>query len=247
MAEWQRYMARLHREKLQVLVRQIVNGECPPGAMLPREVDLQAALDVSRGVVREIIRALEERGLVSVKHGRGATVQPIERWDVLDPLVVAALLAGQDGRRLLLELTECRALLEVGVARMAAHADEGALDAIANAVDRLGAMPRQPHAERGRFEIEIHRMIVRAAGNSVTARMLEPVLDATALAADLLGRRVASVEEHRRLAAALSDHDPDSAAKRMAAHFGALMEDIESRRHILPRRDASTRGAISRL
>jgi FCD domain len=64
----------------------------------------------------------------------------------------------------LVELTECRALLEVGVARMAAHADEGALDAIANTVDRLGAMARQPHAERGRFEIEIHRMIVRAAG-----------------------------------------------------------------------------------
>jgi DNA-binding FadR family transcriptional regulator len=230
-------MPRLHREKLRLLVEQIVNGEFPPGAMLPREVDLQAHLDVSRGVVREIIRALEERGLVSVKHGRGATVEPVERWNVLDPLVLEGLLPGPDGRRVLLELTECRALLEVGAARLAAaRADGGALDEIAAAVDRLGAMPRRSHAERGRSEIAIHRMIVQAAGNSVMARMLLPVLDATAFAADVLGRRSQSVDEHRRIATALREQDPNSAADSMAEHFSALVEDVRDCRRVLLRR-----------
>jgi DNA-binding FadR family transcriptional regulator len=52
--------------------------------MLPREVDLAAEFEVSRGVARETIRAMEERGLVSVKHGKGATIEA-DDWDVFDP------------------------------------------------------------------------------------------------------------------------------------------------------------------
>jgi GntR family transcriptional repressor for pyruvate dehydrogenase complex len=51
------------------LTSEIVSGERPPGEMLPREVDLAAEFNVSRGVARETIRAMEERGLISVKHG----------------------------------------------------------------------------------------------------------------------------------------------------------------------------------
>ena len=42
--------------------------------MLPREVDLAAEFGVSRGVARECIRAMEERGLVLAFHG-------IANWD----------------------------------------------------------------------------------------------------------------------------------------------------------------------
>jgi len=43
------------------------------------------ALWVSRGVARECIRAMEERGLISVKHGKGATVNGSELWNMFDP------------------------------------------------------------------------------------------------------------------------------------------------------------------
>ena len=56
-------MARLHREMMQVLIADIVSGETATGEQLPREADLAERFGVSRGVVRESIRAMEERGL----------------------------------------------------------------------------------------------------------------------------------------------------------------------------------------
>ena len=77
---------------MRVLIADIVRGGLAPGAQLPRETDLAAQFGVSRGVARECVRGLEERGLVSVRHGRGATVNADERWDVFNPDVLAALL-----------------------------------------------------------------------------------------------------------------------------------------------------------
>jgi DNA-binding FadR family transcriptional regulator len=67
-------MARKHRDVMRALLADIVSGVRPTGAMLPKETDLAAEFDVSRGVARETIRAMEERGLISMKHGRGATI-----------------------------------------------------------------------------------------------------------------------------------------------------------------------------
>ena len=78
-------MARKHRDVMTLLIADIVSGVRPAGDMLPREVDLAAEFDVSRGVARETIRAMEERGLISVKHGRGATINEPADWDVFEP------------------------------------------------------------------------------------------------------------------------------------------------------------------
>src|SRR5215204_286368 len=57
------HMARLHREKMRWLLGEIVSGEYEPEELLPPEVVLAERLGVSRGVVREGMRALEERGV----------------------------------------------------------------------------------------------------------------------------------------------------------------------------------------
>src|ERR671937_262253 len=114
-------MARKHRDVMRVLIADIVSGVRPAGDMLPKEVDLAAEFDVSRGVARETIRAMEERGLISVKHGKGATVNGQDYWDVFDADVLAAILDGERGSEVLAEYLECRRLLEVQAAGLAAE------------------------------------------------------------------------------------------------------------------------------
>jgi regulatory GntR family protein len=46
-------MGRLHREVMQVLIPDIVEGRIAPTELLPREADLTKKFDVSRGVARE--------------------------------------------------------------------------------------------------------------------------------------------------------------------------------------------------
>ena len=56
----------------------IVSGRLAPGTRLPKETALTETYEISRGVARESMRALEERGLVTVKHGGHTIVNPRE-------------------------------------------------------------------------------------------------------------------------------------------------------------------------
>src|SRR5438270_9367126 len=114
-------MARLHRGPLQILIGDIITGQIPAGENLPREADLADQFKISRGTAREVIRGLEERGLIAVKHGRGATVNESDSWDTLEADVLAALLSGPAGSKTLADFLETRRVVEIAAAGLAAE------------------------------------------------------------------------------------------------------------------------------
>jgi DNA-binding FadR family transcriptional regulator len=224
-------MARLHREAMRWVLDRILAGEFRDGQMLPREVDLAEQLGISRGVARETIRALEERGVVSVRHGRGATVRSLDAWDVLDEQVVRALLASSWARQVLAELIECRRMLEVDAAALAAsRATAGDLDELQAASDAVGAAPAGDAAGRGAAEVAFSRVLVRASRNRPLAALLSPVLDATAQLAPTLGRRRDSPGELAQILTALQQRDADRAAQATRAYLDALARHLKRAR-----------------
>ena len=58
-----------------VALERLVLEELRPGGQLPSEAELARRLSVSRLTVREAVRALEARGLVSLQRGRRAVVR----------------------------------------------------------------------------------------------------------------------------------------------------------------------------
>jgi GntR family transcriptional regulator len=63
-------------EAAQEEIRQaILNGTYRPGSQLPGEMELGSMLGVSRTVVREALRMLEEDGLITRRHGVGTFVR----------------------------------------------------------------------------------------------------------------------------------------------------------------------------
>jgi len=224
-------MARLHRDKMVWLLDHIVSGEFPPGEILPREVDLAERLGVSRGVVREVIRALEERRVLSVRHGRGATVAPVADWNALDRDVLSIVLSGPDGKAILQELNECRSLLEVGAAGLAAQrATEQQRAGIEREAERLAGTAARDYMARGSAELDLHRSVVAASGNLSMAAMMRPVFDGLEAAAAVLGRRAASEQEHRLIVEAVAARDSDAAERAMRAHIDAVAADLRRRR-----------------
>ena len=112
---------RRHQDVLEALLGRIVAGEFSPGDRLPKEVAVAEAYDVNRGTAREALRALEERRVAVVRHGRGAIVQDPTSWNVLDPMVAAALLAARGRGRFVREVQDTRALVEPEIAARAAE------------------------------------------------------------------------------------------------------------------------------
>lgn len=215
---------------MRVLIEDIASGVLRPGEALARETDLALQFGVSRGVVRECVRGLEERGLVEVKHGRGAQVQPESEWDVLNPDVLVALLVGSQGLRLLGEYLECRRVLEIEAAGLAAErATASDLEALADALERMrasaGRTPGNTAAEDlyHAADVAFHRAVIDATGNRALGRMAEPIHRALITARRPLARPLAreerSIPEHRRILKAIATGDADKARAAMAAHL----------------------------
>lgn len=215
---------------MRVLLGDIAGGALPPGTDLPRETDLAQQFGVSRGVARECVRGLEERGLVAVKHGRGARVRPEADWDVLHPDVLAALLAGEHGVRLLGEYLECRRVLEIEAAALAAErAGSHDIEALADALERMRASAgRTPGNEAAEAlyhaaDIDFHRAVIAATGNRALGRMTEPVHRALSAARRPLARPLArqrvGIPEHQRILGAIAAADEPGARAAMAAHL----------------------------
>lgn len=222
---------------MRVLIEEIVEGDLAPGEMLAREVDLVERFGVSRGVVRECLRGLEERGLISVKHGRGATVCDPTDWDVFDPDVLAPLLTAPAGRQLLAEAVECQQMFEGQAAALAAsRAKPEDLDDLRRAVAAMSdaasrSARSEPAARRYReADLEFHRAVVRASGNRMLVRMSEPLHRALTEAGAETGDRKRLVAEHERILAAISAGDGDGALDAMTEHLAAGSRRLRGRK-----------------
>jgi DNA-binding FadR family transcriptional regulator len=223
-------MSSLHREVMVVLLGDVAGGNVAPGEQLPTLTQLAAQFGVSTGVVRECQRALAERGVLSVRHGRRAVVNAEERWDVLDHDVLTALVRSDRGGRVLGEYLEARRVLEVEAAGLAAEratpdalhglaAAYGAMQsAAARASDNRAAEPLYRQAD-----VEFHKAIVGAAGNRPLARMAEPIHAALSATFSALARPQLRFErglpEHERILVAIEARDAAGARLAMREHL----------------------------
>jgi DNA-binding FadR family transcriptional regulator len=232
-------MARKHRDVMRILTADIVSGVRPAGDMLPREVDLAAEFDVSRGVARETIRAMEERGLISVKHGKGATINEPAAWDVFDPDVLAATLDSERGSEVLAEYLECRRILEVEAAGMAAErAAKRDVANLAVAMQRMEATARSPsQTAEERFheaDIAFHQALIAATGNRALGGLVERIHSALLLARFPLARpdyrEEIALPEHRRILEAVAAGDGPEARQAMTDHLDTIAGYLDEHR-----------------
>jgi DNA-binding FadR family transcriptional regulator len=233
---------------MRILIAEIVVGERAPGDMLPRETDIAERFSVSRGVARECIRGLEERGLISVRHGKGATVNPPSAWNEFDPDVLAALLEGPKAVEVLSEYIECRRILGVEAAGLAAErAMPAAIDAIRASYARMEESTKQvltATAEQLYHEADIafHEALIGATGNKALGNLVQRLHSSLLTARYPLARPQNRVEralpEHRRILDAIASGDADEARAAMRDHLETVEEYL--RDHAAEHSDAPT-------
>jgi GntR family galactonate operon transcriptional repressor len=107
---------------LATLGSEIARDIIPAGAALPPEHDLELRFGVGRGVVREAVRTLAAKGLVSVRPRHGTHVRPRCDWSLLDREVLGWLVGDNEPDHDLLGwIQEVRAIIEPAAAAMAAE------------------------------------------------------------------------------------------------------------------------------
>jgi GntR family transcriptional regulator, transcriptional repressor for pyruvate dehydrogenase complex len=159
---------RLTREIAERIADEIATARLAPGAKLPTEQEMVAAMGVSRTVVREAVAALRAQGLIVTRQGAGAFVAADA-----DRRPFQLAFDGLPSIAEVLEVMELRASVEVEAAGLAAERGS------ATAHKRVGAALATIDAAlaRGQGAIDedfaFHRAIAAATGNQQFAHFLE--------------------------------------------------------------------------
>jgi DNA-binding FadR family transcriptional regulator len=221
---WPRRPARLGIPVVAALVDQIVGGALPPGSALPPEPALCASFGVSRTVVREAIKALEEKGLARARQGQGTTITVTDEWNLLDPVVLEATIRHDDDMRMLDDLVAVRVALECDMVRAAAESMTSAdLAELGGLLDELDSQRRDSQRYQD-TDTRYHDFIMRCSGNRLARAIIRvihpharassrynPPADDDDIRQSHLGH--VAIYEH------LARHDADGAATAMADHI----------------------------
>lgn len=209
-----------------VLEQQILSGELAAGTLLPTESELSAALGVSRTVLRDAVRALVARGLLTVRQGRGTMVA-----EPSDEALATAMIARMARSSLTVgDVMAARVTLETLTVRLAAVAgtpeDWDELERAERAL--IEAISAGDEAAAHLAHAAFHAGILAATRQPALVLLLHP-MNTIALLTGSSSVREGTTEDwnldaHRGILDALRRGDADEAEEAMRRHFADLEE-----------------------
>ena len=166
---------RIHQAIAKQLGSEILQGKYPPNSLLPGEIEHSATLQVSRTPYREAIRTLIAKGLLESKPRTGTRVTSRDRWNLLDPDILAWMFSGVPNETFIHDLFELRQLLEPTAAMMAAS--RRSTEQLARMKTALDAMRTHGLATTLGQEADqsFHAEILIAAGNQALSTLTSSI------------------------------------------------------------------------
>ena len=202
----------------------ILDGELKIGDQLPSEKDFARHFGVSKSSLREAYRVLEAYGLLEIRQGMsgGAFIKEVDITTIKDSLVNYFFFQNPGLR----EYTEIRTFIEPQVVRICA--EKITAEDIEYLENNILAMEQEPDGKNfiSDLDIAFHKKLVDITGNKIISLVVETIQ--TAL---INIKRMVHTDEqflkmvcsdHKKIVAALKEHDPEKASKAMLDHINEV-------------------------
>ena len=214
------------------LQSQIAEGKLKPGERVPPERSLCVSFGVGRTTVREALKSLTVRGLIT-RRGRGVIVNDPQQ--AAPPAVDMASLAVQINIK---QLYEVRKLIEVRIAGWAAQrATEEDLLILRRSIE-----PVQPEVKVGSPNRSFHDALAHAVHNPALAQVYDSgsnlffrlpffwqLFDDAAVKCLRAWRHETAHRWHEQILHAIEDHDVAEAEGAMFQHLDIMEKDLLNR------------------
>jgi len=211
-----------HAEVARSLGIDIITGRYGEGARIPGDAELMATFGVSRTVLRESVKTLVAKGLLTTKAGVGTVVRGRSAWNMFDVDVLAWHLDAGIDRRFLSDLTEIRLAVEPQAAALAAaRRTEADIAELRRSMDlmRSEAPDSTGFADA---DLALHIAVANASGNPFM-RSIGAVIEAALRASFIRSApvepedRATVLQWHQRIVDAIADQDAEAATAAMTA------------------------------
>ena len=207
----------LHSRVVDTLGQEIVDGRISAGDILSPD-ELCARFGVSRSVVRESLRALESMGMTLARPQVGTKVLPESDWNLLHPQIVEWRGRGNAYLDQIEQVLEVRFGIELVASRLATRRmDDQAIEELLATADAMataaGAGDGTAYLDA---DAEFHRLILEGSGNPLISQFSHTVAAVSRTRRQDPGRTLTeltpgSIEDHRALADAIKQRDPNGA------------------------------------
>lgn len=204
----------------------ILEENLKPGDKLPNETVLCQRLNVGRSSLREAMRALASRNIVTIRQGSGTYIAS-STGVADDPLGLSFI---NNKKKLIHDLMEIRFLLEPSIAALAAmHADDTEIKKICKLCDDVEELLKA-HKDHSDKDIELHTAIALSSKNIVVPRLVPVIFRSIPLLIESTGNTLCneSIESHREIADAIAAHDA------VRAHDAMYLHLVYNRKQIQP-------------
>lgn len=204
----------------------ILEENLKPGDKLPNETVLCQRLNVGRSSLREAMRALASRNIVTIRQGSGTYIAS-STGIVDDPLGLSFI---NNKKKLIHDLMEIRFLLEPSIAALAAmHADDTEIQKIYKLCDDVEELLKA-HKDHSDKDIELHTAIALSSKNIVVPRLVPVIFRSIPLLIESTGNTLCNetIESHREIADAIAAHDA------IRAHDAMYLHLVYNRKQIQP-------------
>ena len=209
----------------QQLAELIRDGSSDKDRWLPAERSLAEQLGVSRTVVREATKRLEQQGMLDIQHGTGIkVVDKLHR-----PLNDSLSLLIPDVAERLQQLNETRLSIEPDAAAFAAQrATMEQINTLRRIQSQLEMAPDNAAAIEA--DIAFHHAVADASGNLIYRLILDSLAE-IGIASRLrtIGRigKKAAIEHHSQILSAIERRDATAACEAMRIHILAAGDDMD--------------------
>lgn len=225
-----------HDQIAAILGTEILRGVHRPGDNMPAEQDLIARFQVSRTVMREVMKTLAAKGLVVSKTRIGTRVRDPLHWNYFDvDVLVWRVRVGLDDE-FMRSLTEVRRALEPAAAALAAQRRTST--DLAHLRDYVREMGHTGHSRQSFAEadLDFHLAIGIASGNPLL-RSMASVIEAALAASyavsspvDDASNHEITVNSHAAIVDAIEARDAQGAATAMLRVIDTGVRRINSTR-----------------
>lgn len=216
----------------------ITNRRLEPGMRLPSEMELCKSFGVSRTAVREALRMLSARGLVTIEKGKGMFVNTLSAASATDPLRL--YLSMNYEKVFVLDVIRARQAIEPSIAAVAAA--QRSTDDIVRLHHDIEDLRNasEDYTQLAGLDMAFHLDIARASQNPLMPIIIDPIHRLmpdikSSVYATVEHARESALEWHSRITDRIVAKDTTGAHDTMAEHLRIAEEHARHMLHVQAR------------